>query len=311
MTDRDKLSDPDAEWLRQLLENAWEDDLDLSKSVSTMAALEKRRRATAILFNRGLNRNLLHELRMAARAAQRLSARRRNNSEAMKLVGLLEGRAIAELAEHELAIDRINQANVLFRYAIHCSPEIKTYVHERFESHILKYYALGQEQENPSNGYDLPTRVISEAELRAYINEQAALLTARVAQPEDAPFPILSERTVRAIIAHGKKHQWDDRREQGWPYHTNAFVYVHITYRKWVNRGLTREILAWADEPLYAHLNKKISLEGMPGWLDVPSGPEARARAITDPIERTKLEGVREFFRDQKRRTRSRKATPS
>jgi hypothetical protein len=228
----------------------------------------------------------------------------------MERVVITKARVLVDLGRCELLLNRVNQAFALFRAGIRCHRAVKLSAEKYFETYLLNYYNLGQE-ENPSNGYDLPKRVISEAELRAYIKEQATLLTERAEQPKDAPFPILSERTVRAIIAHGKKHQWDDRREQGWPYHTNAFVFVHITYRKWVNRGLTREILAWADEALYAHLNKKISLEGMPGWLDVPSGPEARARAITDPIERTKLEGVREFFRDQKRKTRSRKATPS
>jgi hypothetical protein len=180
------------------------------------------------------------------------------------------------------------------------------------ENYFLRYYSiLPKEEKNPSNGYDLPKRIITEAELREYIKEQAGLLTERLIQPEEGPFPILSGRTVKAIIAHGKKHPWDDRREQVWPYHTNAFVYVHITYRKWVNRGLTREILAQADPSLHTNLTRKISLEGLPGWLDLPTGSEAKLRSITDPIKRAKLEGVREFLRDQKRKTRSKKPTPT
>jgi tetratricopeptide (TPR) repeat protein len=175
---------------------------------------------------------------------------------------------------------------------------------------LLTYYKLERANYLKSPGYELPKRVITEAELREYIKEQASLLTKRLSQAEEQPFPILPERTVKAIVAHGKKHPWDDRKKQGWPYHTNAFVYVHITYRKWVNRGLTREILAWADPGLHAHLNIKINREGgLPAWLDVPSGPEAKLRSIADPVKRAKLEGVREFFRDQKRRTRSRKLT--
>lgn len=178
------------------------------------------------------------------------------------------------------------------------------------ESDILRYYNLAQEKEdNPSNGYDLPSRVITEAELREYIKDQASLLTERLSQ-EERPFPTISERAVKAIVAHGKKHKWDDRKERGWPYHSNAFVYAHITYRRWVNRGLTREILAQADPSLAAHLNRKISVEGLPGWLDLPTGAEARLRAIRDPVERAKAEGVREFHREKQKRWRK-KAGPS
>jgi tetratricopeptide (TPR) repeat protein len=178
-------------------------------------------------------------------------------------------------------------------------------VENKIEAFILEYYNLSQEQQNPSNGYDLPKRVITEAELREYIKKQASLLTKRLSQVEEQPFPILPERTVNAIVAHGKKYPWDERKDRGWPYHTNAFVYVHITYRKWVNLGLTREMLAWADPALHAHLKTKISREGLPGWLDVPSGPEARARAIVDPTKRAELEIARRVLRDRTRKHRA------
>jgi tetratricopeptide (TPR) repeat protein len=177
------------------------------------------------------------------------------------------------------------------------------------EKRIARYYRASSEEDNPSNGYDLPKRVITEAELRKHISEQAALLKERLSQPEDPPFPILDDRTVKAIITHGKKNPWDDRKERGWSYHTNAFVYVLITYRKWVNRGLTREIIAWADPALHAHLKTKITREGgLPGWLDLPSGPEARIRAITNPEDRAELETFRKIQRQIQRRHVARKA---
>jgi len=181
------------------------------------------------------------------------------------------------------------------------------------ETHILNYYNLGTENKyNPSAGHELLKRVITEAKLREYIKEQAALLTERLSQPVDSPFPILTEREIKAAIAHGKKHQWDDRREQGWPYHTNAFAFVHITYQRWVNRGLNREILAQADPSLSAHLYKKISVDGLPGWLDLPTGAEARARSIADPKERAELEIARKIIRKRTAKHRaSRRPSPN
>ena len=219
---------------------------------------------------------------------------------------------LLEIAKFSIGIalydlERFAEGSCYFREMIKTDEKWRNLTQIQIEKYILKYYArTRKEEENPDNGYDLPKRVITEAELREYVKEQAALLTERMAQPEDAPFPLLDERTVKAIIAHGKKHPWDNRREQGWPYHTNVFVFVHITYRKWVNRGLTREILAWVDPALHAHLNTKLSREGgMPEWLDVPSGPEARARAIADPTERAELEIARKFSRKRMRAFRA------
>jgi len=224
---------------------------------------------------------------------------------------ILLGAAAIGRARRALRDNDLDKALNQFRAAVHRSARWKPRVQRVIELDIGKFYGLRVKEGNPYAGYDLPKRVITESKLREYIKEQAALLTERVGQAKEPPFPVLSERAVEAVIAHGKKHQWDDRKEHGWPYHTNAFAFVHITYQRWVNRGLNREILAQADPSLSSHLYKKISVEGLPGWLDLPTGPEARMRSIADPTERTKLEGVREFLRDQKRRTRSRKSDPS
>jgi len=236
----------------------------------------------------------------------------------VEIVLIKKGQSLKKHGDHELLDGNFKKGCDCYSEAIRCDETLRSMasaweggakegVKIEIERYLLKYYGLTPiEEENPSNGYDLPRRVITEAELREYISEQSALITERLSQPKEQPFPVLSDREVKAIIAHGKKHPWDDRREKGWPYHTNAFVYVHIIYRKWVNRGLTREILAWSDPALHAHLNTKISREGgMPEWLDVPSGPEARARAITDPKERAELEVTRKVLRDLQRKHRA------
>ncbi len=177
---------------------------------------------------------------------------------------------------------------------------------------ILNYYSLrpvmadGSGRKTPSPDYGVSKTAITEQQLRDLIGETAALLLDRVSHKEEPPFPILSESEVKAIIAHGKKNQWDNRDKRGWHYHTNAFKYVHVTYRRWVNRGLTREILKWADPSLHRHLKTKITREGgMPVWIDCPSGPDARMRAITDPIERAELAIVRKVSRNKMRKYRA------
>ncbi|WP_426424152.1 hypothetical protein [Bradyrhizobium genosp. A] len=177
------------------------------------------------------------------------------------------------------------------------------------EKNLVYYYKLQRQDGNPSAGYDVPKSVITQKELRALIAETAAALVDRLSTSQELPFPILSEAEVKEIIAYAKMYQWDARKEQGWPYHVNAFLYLHIIYRKWVNRGLTREILAWADPSLHAHLKTKISRQGLPVWLDLPSGPEGRARAITDPAKRAELEIVRKVLRDRTRKHRAKRAS--
>jgi tetratricopeptide (TPR) repeat protein len=209
-----------------------------------------------------------------------------------------KGVTLRRFGQRALSLGHFHQGCDYFRQSIRFRAKSKNDVKIAIERYLLNYYNLrSKEENNPSNGYDLLKRIITQAELRKFVSEQAALLTERLSQPENTPFPILNDRTVKSIIAHGKEHPWDDRKEQGWPYHTNVFLYVQITYRKWINRGLTREILKSADSALYVNLIRKISLEGLPEWLDLPTGSEARARAITDPAERAELEIVRKHQR--------------
>jgi tetratricopeptide (TPR) repeat protein len=216
----------------------------------------------------------------------------------------LKGVSLEKLAHRELGLGHFNHAMDYYRQAIQSRQESKISAKTDIEAYIQRYYSIGQQKENPSNGHGVPTRVISEKKLREIIRNEAALLTERLSQPKDRPFSILPEAEVKAIVAHGKKNPWKGRTDHGWPYHTNAFKFLHITYNRWINRGLTREILAQADPSLNTHVTRKISLEGLPPWLDLPTGSEAKLRSIADPAERTKLEVVREFFRGQKRGTR-------
>jgi len=193
------------------------------------------------------------------------------------------------------------------REALQLDRKLNNAVQNSIETSILLNYNLHvYDHENIHDGHNLP---IPTPELRELIREYSARLVENLRELDKPPFPILRPRDVAAVIAHGKKYPWDMRRDRGWPYHINAFKFLHITYARWIGRGLTREHLAAADPSLHTHLTRKISLEGMPEWLDVPTGPEARLRAIADPVERMKREAVREYKRDEKRITRSRKAT--
>jgi hypothetical protein len=124
---------------------------------------------------------------------------------------------------------------------------------------------------------------------------------------EPKPFKLLSDKAVAAFMEHAKAHQWDDRRKDGWPYFTNAFKFVDATYSRFIP-GLTRDLIAAADDSLARHLYKKISVEGLPDWLDLPTAAEARLRSMSDPVDRYKLLGVREYFREQQQQHRNRKA---
>ncbi|WP_139017288.1 hypothetical protein [Bradyrhizobium sp. STM 3809] len=170
------------------------------------------------------------------------------------------------------------------------------------ELHVLRYYGFPNYEDAPSDDYDVPETAITENEFRELARETAQLTSARLI--DEKPFTLLSPDEIKEVIAHGKKNPWSKRHKRGWPYHTNAFKFLHITYRRWVNRGLSRDVIAKADPGLYSALNVKISKtpEGLPQWLDVPTGAEARMRAIKDPSDREKLKITRSVMRDLKRK---------
>jgi hypothetical protein len=127
----------------------------------------------------------------------------------------------------------------------------------------------------------------------------------------EVPFVLLPPNQLYAYRKQAAKFQWDDRQNiinpetgEAWRYHTNAFEFLRVHFRKWLRTteeadllkpGLTREDIGEGDDSLHAHLKRKISLEGLPSWLDLPTGAQARLRAITDPLERIKLQGRREY----------------
>lgn len=194
--------------------------------------------------------------------------------------------------------NQFREACCEFREAIRHKPDSTTTVEEGLAVAIAKYYNLRlQNDENLNDDYNLP---IPRSQVRKLAKDTAAVIVEDLRAPELKPFPVMSEDGLESFKKHAKKNQWNDRQKRGWPYHTNAFKYLHVTYGQWIP-GLTREHLASADPSLHAHLKKKISLEGMPEWLDVPSGPDARKRAITDPNERAKLEMAREYLRERQR----------
>jgi hypothetical protein len=99
------------------------------------------------------------------------------------------------------------------------------------------------------------------------------------------PFPKLSEKQIAAAITHGKKRAWNARREFGYEWQTNVFEFVKNEYAPWIP-GLTHLHLKSADLPLYRFFTRTASLDGLPGWLDVPSEAAAELRQIDDPVER-------------------------
>src|SRR5258708_1941363 len=218
-----------------------------------------------------------------------------------------KGVSLGALGHEKLINNEFNEACDLFRWGLQCNPALGEGIQNEIEVEILKYYNLTlQDLENPSYKLDLP---ITMPDVPQIIRKTAALLTHDLREAEEKPFKLPSKLEGAAVIAHGKKFSWDTRTERGWPYTANAFKYLHVTYARWIGRGLTRDHIASADKSLAAHLRKKISVEGMPKWLDVPTGAEAKLRATTDAMRRGMILGVREFFRKQKQRYRTPKAT--
>jgi hypothetical protein len=117
-------------------------------------------------------------------------------------------------------------------------------------------------------------------------------------------FPILTPEDEAAILRRGAECPWSKRTKRGIPYQADVFEYVRDTYRKWIP-GLTQEHLAFADPDLHNYFKKRRSQVGLPKGLDIPTGADARLRAMPDPVEREKLKIVREHQRNKMRTRRS------
>lgn len=116
---------------------------------------------------------------------------------------------------------------------------------------------------------------------------------------EKPPPPKLSQRQLTAIKKRARERPWSKR-----PRHRmSAFEWVRDNYAEWIP-GLLQSHLK-ADPALYGAFSARVSREGLPDWLDVPSEPDARLRQISDPAERQELLMSREFTKRRIRRLRT------
>lgn len=120
-------------------------------------------------------------------------------------------------------------------------------------------------------------------------------------------FPVLSTSEVNAVLEHGKTHTWNTRTKRGFGYHTDVFEYVRDTYSDWIP-GLTQELLFESDSSIESYYKKRKSEVGLPSWLFIPAGAEARDLLEADP----RRSAWREIERDRSRTRRARvvKAQP-
>ena len=153
-----------------------------------------------------------------------------------------------------------------FRRALRLNPVLAENIQKAIEDCIFAYYDLEFiDQRNISKSNDLPIRT---DHLRTLIARTKQTIVDDLRAPEPKPFPVMWDDDLATFRKHAKKNQWGDRQKHGWPYHTNAFKFLHVTYEYWVGRGLTREHFFAVDKAFYSHLTVKVSKEGMPEWLD-------------------------------------------
>jgi hypothetical protein len=114
------------------------------------------------------------------------------------------------------------------------------------------------------------------------------------------PIRKLTPNELAAIKRHAEKHPWSGR-----PTHRySAFQWVQENYGKWIP-GLLQQHLKFDRTSLYEAFAKRVSREGLPKWLDVPTEGDAELRNVASPLERAKLLAVRRLNRDRTRAVRS------
>jgi hypothetical protein len=113
------------------------------------------------------------------------------------------------------------------------------------------------------------------------------------------PIPKLTARQIEAIQRHAERHSWSERGDDG----RTPFEWVRDYYGKWIP-GLLQHHLK-CDPLLYDAFAKRVSREGLPEGLDVPTKDEAELRAIHDPLERAKVLATRVLNRTRMRQFRS------
>jgi hypothetical protein len=121
-------------------------------------------------------------------------------------------------------------------------------------------------------------------------------------------FPALSAADIEAVLERGTTQPWSTRTERGFAYHTDVFEYVRDTYGNWIP-GLTQELLFQADSSIESSYKTKKSKNGLPQWLFIPAGAEARE--LLEPDSRRTAWRQVERERHRKRRASLRSFGPS
>src|SRR5216683_916653 len=144
---------------------------------------------------------------------------------------VFKARSLAFLGKREISQGKFEEGCACYSEAIQIDGAKKGETKIDIEAHILRYYGIDQQEDNPSNGFNLPTRVMTAAELRELASDTATLIVERLSSTEKPSFPILSEKEVAAIVAR------------------------------------THEIFTKADLAFHARLATEISRDGLPEWL--------------------------------------------
>jgi tetratricopeptide (TPR) repeat protein len=110
------------------------------------------------------------------------------------------------------------------------------------------------------------------------------------------PIRKLTPYEVAAIKGHAERHPWGGRPTHRYP----AFQWVQENYGKWIP-GLLQHHLKFDKSSLYEAFTKRVSREGLPEWLDVPTEGDAELRNAAGALERAKILAVRRLSRDETR----------
>jgi hypothetical protein len=139
------------------------------------------------------------------------------------------------------------------------------------------------------------------AEIDALVMARTEVASHAAKTPVKPPLPQLAPKQIQAVLKRGEKRPWsaradDDRR--------SPFEWIRDNYSEWIP-GLLQSHLRSADFKLWQALQSRISGDGMPDWLDLPSKKEAHDRAIIDPEKKARLIMRRQSGRESLRLKRA------
>lgn len=122
--------------------------------------------------------------------------------------------------------------------------------------------------------------------------------------PEDIgpPLPELTEGQIEAIKQRGRERPWSGRTT----YRMSPFEWVRDNYSEWMP-GLLQSHLKTADPALYLAFVQRVTRQGRPDWLDVPSANDAKLRTVRSTDELAALKAVRNYRAKSMRRVRERR----